>query len=264
MTAEPHPVPAPRGRRRPVRAVVVAVPVRDEERRVRACLRSVLAAAARVPLPVVVAVALDRCVDGSRAAVEAVLGGRPGTLVVELGPAPRRTVAEVRDAAVTAGLALARRRRPVATDELWVAGTDADTVVPPGWLVEQVRRADAGADLVAGAVDLDDDPGLDRPARERYARLVRPRDGVGGEEHGHVYGADLGVRASAWRAAGGFPRVDSGEDAALLDAVAAAGGVVVRPTWPRAVTSGRTRGRADGGLADLLADLAGPGRVPSG
>jgi hypothetical protein len=145
-----------------------------------------------------------------------------------------------------------------------VAGTDADTVVPPGWLVEQVRRADAGADLVAGAVDLDDDPGLDRPARERYARLVRPRDGVGGEEHGHVYGADLGVRASAWRAAGGFPRVDSGEDAALLDAVAAAGGVVVRPTWPRAVTSGRTRGRADGGLADLLADLAGPGRVPSG
>ena len=34
---------------------------------------------------------------------------------------------------------------PVPAAAVWVASTDADTVVPPGWLVQQVGAADAGA-----------------------------------------------------------------------------------------------------------------------
>lgn len=71
----------------------------------------------------------------------------------------------------------------------------------------------------------------------------------------HVYGANLGVRASTWRDVGGFPRVAVGEDAALLAAVDAAGGQVVRPVEPSVTTSGRRHGRAPGGLADLLDSL---------
>ncbi|WP_299038716.1 glycosyltransferase family 2 protein [uncultured Pseudokineococcus sp.] len=252
-----------------VRAVVVAVPVRDEEARVAACLRSVLAAAARAEVVVVVAVALDRCADASRARVDEVLGTGTGTgaVVVELGgPAPGRTVADVRDAAVGAGLAALPPVRSGDEDDpaaaglhategaVWLACTDADTLVPEDWLAEQLRWAGRGADLVAGGLRLDDDPRLPPAARERYEELLHSR--VRGETHEHVYGANLGVRASAWRAAGGFPRVATGEEAALLAAVERAGGAVVRPLEPRVTTSGRTRGRAAGGLADLLDSLA--------
>lgn len=248
-----------------VGAVVVAVPVRDEEARVGACLRSVVAAAARTPVPVVVAVALDRCTDASRARVEEVLGpGDARWAAVELdGPGAGRTVAEARDAAVRAGLALLGGGPGGASDgdpdedAVWLACTDADTRVPGTWLQEQVRRADEGADVVAGAVRLDDDPRLPRRSRERYEELLRSRDRAGAA-HAHVYGANLGVRASSWRAAGGFPRVRTGEERALLGAVEGAGGRVVRPRGPRVTTSARPRGRAPGGLADLLDGFARP------
>jgi hypothetical protein len=67
-----------------------------------------------------------------------------------------------------------------------------------------------------------------------------------------VYGANLGVRADAYLAVGGFPPVGAGEDAALWRALAAAGLPTASPTSVRVRTSGRLHGRARGGLADLL------------
>ena len=39
---------------------------------------------------------------------------------------------------------------------IWLATTDADTVVPPGWLRRQLGYADAGWDVVLGAVTITD------------------------------------------------------------------------------------------------------------
>ena len=48
-----------------VEHVIVAVPARDEEETLAACLESVLVASAHVEVPVTVVVVLDGCVDAS-------------------------------------------------------------------------------------------------------------------------------------------------------------------------------------------------------
>lgn len=207
--------------------VGVVVPARDEEDRVERCLRAVHAAIRHAEVPGWVCVVADRCTDRT-ADVAA-----PYARVVRTGRA--RTVGEVRDLGV-------RHLPPVD----WLCSTDADSVVPPTWVADQLRHAAAGADAVAGPVDLDAElPGV---AAERYRRLLTGTDG-------HAYAANLGVRATAYRAVGGFPAVPHGEEHALLARLRDAGFRVVRPPEVRVRTSARTVGRAVGGLADLLEGL---------
>ena len=113
--------------------------------------------------------------------------------------------------------------RPPTPAAIWIANTDADSAVPAGWLLEQVALADGGADVVVGTVRPD-------PAdlyTEQFAAWQG--DPLPGRPNGHVHGANLGVRADAYLAAGGFP-----------DRARARGR---RPAWPRLVASGATRGR---------------------
>jgi LmbE family N-acetylglucosaminyl deacetylase len=82
-----------------------------------------------------------------------------------------------------------------------------------------------------------------------------PEAVVVGAEHRHVYGANLGVRADAYLAVGGFPADGAGEDHGLWERLRAAGYPLVSPASPRVTTSARLHGRAEGGLADLLLSL---------
>ena len=88
----------------------------------------------------------------------------------------------------------------------------------------------------------------------RYTALVARR--ITGETHGHAYAANLGVRADGFAQVGGFPPVVCGEEHALLARLRGADLRVVSPNDVRVRTSARTRGRAAGGLADLLSALA--------
>jgi hypothetical protein len=160
------------------------------------------------------------------------------------------TVGRLRDHGVRALL----RRLPATRERTWLLHTDADTVVPPGWVLDHLRHADTGADAVAGAVDLDDPHALPPEALCRYAEIVAA--GTGRHRHRHAYAANLGVRASAYAEIGGFPPVRSGEEHALLARLRRAGCPVLLPTDVRARTSARVHGRARGGLADLLLGLA--------
>jgi hypothetical protein len=143
---------------------------------------------------------------------------------------------------------------PAPPERTWLLHTDADTTVPPGWVLDQLRYAEAGADAVAGAVDLDGAAALPAAALCRYAELVAA--GTGRDRHEHAYAANLGVRASVYARVGGFPAVDSGEEHALLALLRRDGHRVVAPTDVRVRTSARLHGRARGGLADLLHGLA--------
>lgn len=236
----------------------MVVPARDEQELLPGCLASVVRATPQCPVPVAVVVVLDRCRDSSGKVAREALTAHEGPWCVLDVVAP--CVAAVRDHGVAAALSLLDGVTPDA-DRVWLANTDADTVVPPDWLGRHLDLATAGADVVAGFARLDDDAELSPSARRRYdaymAAFARD-DGT----HVHVYGANLGVRASAWRAVGGFPRVAVGEDAALLAAVQVAGGRVVRPVEPSVTTSGRRHGRAPGGLADLLDSLEPQPRPP--
>ena len=83
---------------------------------------------------------------------------------------------------------------------------------------------------------------------ERYA--------FGPGPHPHVHGANLGIRASAYLAAGGFRPLRTAEDHALLAAATEAGRTVVQAGDITVETSGRRWGRAPRGLSNLLRTLA--------
>ena len=230
-----------------VRHVVVAVPARNEERLLGTCLDSVLTAVARLQrhrpgTTAEVVVALDGCVDGSAE----VAGRRPVTVLHEdagaVGPARR--------AAVTAGLAALAVGD--GWEQTWIANTDADCEVPPHWLVDQVALADEGADLVVGTVSPVDvaDPRVLGAWLERHELR---------EGHGHVHGANLGVRADAYLAVGGFAPLAVHEDVGLVTRLRDAGHPWVATDRCRVRTSGRTESRVDGGFATFLAGLTAPG-----
>jgi len=107
---------------------------------------------------------------------------------------------------------------------------------------------------VAGTVTVVDWTGHPPEVPSLYRRLYgSPRTTP---VHDHVHGANLGIRASAYLAAGGFAAVRCREDHDLLRALQAMGRPVVR-TWAEpVVTSARTHGRAPGGFADFLRRLA--------
>jgi hypothetical protein len=133
----------------------------------------------------------------------------------------------------------------------WLATTDADTTVPPRWLVRQLAWEERGADGVAGLVDLADGDGLSRRAQRRWRELV-DRAGIG-IDHPHVHGANLGMRADVWLAAGGFSHCAVGEDHELWRRARQIGARLVGAPDIVVRTSARTSGRAPGGLAALLA-----------
>jgi len=222
--------------------VVVAIPARDEESLLPACLRSVSAAVttlreARAGIHLVVAVALDGCTDGSAR----VLGDWDAATVV----LPGRGVGAARDAAIERGLSALRMPPEAAT---WVACTDADTVVPSRWLVRHVMWAERGADLVIGTAE---PVGVARG--EALAAWHARHQLV--EGHTHVHGANLGVRADRWRQVGGFGQRQVGEDVDLVERVRRITGRWVATDTTRVLTSGRPRSRVDGGFADYLRDL---------
>jgi hypothetical protein len=70
-----------------------------------------------------------------------------------------------------------------------------------------------------------------------------------------VYGANLGVRADAYLAVGGFGAVATGEDHHLWRRLGQAGYRRSYAAESTVRTSARRHGRAPGGLADLLRSL---------
>lgn len=224
-----------------ITAVGVVVPAHDEAQHIGACLRSVLAA---LPpgLDAAVCAVLDRCTDGTAEHVP------DGVDVIRNDRAV--PVGVLRDRGLRRALSrLAAHPR----ERVWLLSTDADTVVGPDWVRDHLRHAHTGADAVAGLADLDDPATLSPAARRAYGRLLR--DGHHVDGHAHVYGANLGIRADAYLAVGGFPAPQHGEDHALAVRLRAAGFRLVTALDGRVRTSARTRGRASGGLADLLAGL---------
>ncbi|NAZ87549.1 glycosyltransferase, partial [Kineococcus sp. T90] len=126
-------------------------------------------------------------------------------------------------AARAAGVAVALHEEAGADARgTWVACTDADSRVPAGWLRHQVAAATAGADLLLGTVRLAGPAWRDAQWRAAYARGLGPD-----ARHRHVHGANLGVRVSAYLAAGGFAPVAAHEDRLLAAAVRALPGARV-------------------------------------
>ncbi|MFF3442419.1 glycosyltransferase [Streptosporangium sp. NPDC002721] len=140
-----------------IQAVGVVVPARDEEELLPACLASVDLAGRMVPgVEVHLIVVADTCADRT-----ASLAARAGATVVE------GTMTNVGRARLAGTQVLLRRTRDLDPATVWVATTDADTLVPPCWLVRQLRHASQGWEAVVGTVVVTDWSGY--PPRFRTA-----------------------------------------------------------------------------------------------
>ncbi|QMU76702.1 glycosyltransferase [Streptacidiphilus sp. PB12-B1b] len=232
-----------------IRAVAVVVPARDEERLIAACLDAVARAAAHPGvhgLPVTVLVVADSCTDrtGPRARAH---GAR--TLAVStanVGAARALGTAHVLELLGVDG-------GPVPAEQVWLAHTDADSVVPPCWLAHQLQHAADGFDAVLGTVRVADWSAHTPQTRDRYLRQYHRH--VRTFDHPHIHGAHLGVRTDAYLAARGFPALAVGEDRALARALGAQGSRIMRRGSCPVLTSARRQARARGGFGDLLLAL---------
>lgn len=234
-----------------IRAVVVGVPARNEERHLAWAVRSVLLAADRADdVQTTLVLALDSCDDSSAAIAVAIGDEDPRVIVLE---GTWGNAGAARRAAIDAGITAAMADGNAELGEIWIATTDADTVVPPDWVGTHRDHGRAGVAAVAGIVDilLDDDA---TPAVvDIFARTYV----VESDTHHHVHGANMGVRADVYLGVGGFASIDVAEDHALWNVIRNAGHRCVATTALRVSTSGRRVGRAVGGFADRLDSLVG-------
>ncbi|UNB55944.1 glycosyltransferase family 2 protein [Mycolicibacterium sp. YH-1] len=218
---------------------VVVVPAHDEAQHLPLCLKSVVTAAACLPIPVLVVVVLDSCTDDSKQ-----LSGRFGSDVhfveIEAGNV---------GAARAAGFSYARSTCGMDSDQssVWFATTDADSVVDPDWLIRQTA---SGADMVLGVVRVADWRRYPAAAIRRYLAAYRAKRRPDG--HGHVHGANMGFRAEAYWRVGGFANLPNDEDVDLVRRFEEHGYRIDRDARLSVVTSARQIGRAPRGFAAHL------------
>jgi len=242
--------------------VVVAVPVKDEEERIVACVAS-LANQIDVDLArVAVILLLNNCSDATAARIRALGPELPFAVhlrEVEL-PAPYANAGWARRLAMEAAAEL------VDPDGL-ILTTDADTQVECDWVAANQREIASGVDAVAGCVIADPYELMQLPPEilERgsleweYQQLAAELDArVDCEahdawpKHNQNCGASAAVTLRAYRLIGGLPPKPVGEDRALFEMIRRIDGKIRHSLEVQVVTSARTDGRASGGLADEI------------
>lgn len=210
--------------------IAIIVPAHNEEKYIAACLTSLNTAATHADLaaePVLTIVVLDACTDAT------------GTLARKMGAksieAQGRNVGFARHAGAQFALACGAR---------WLAFTDADSTVAPDWLAAQLAL---NADAVCGTVAVTDWGIYGERMQRHFALTYTDADG-----HAHIHGANLGVSAQAYVAAGGFRGLETGEDVALVEALKRAGACIAWSSRPRVVTSVRPNYKAPEGFGATL------------
>lgn len=240
----------------------VAIPARNEDRRIIRCLAALKRAIIHAGRPVGVVLVVNNSRDATHGLAEDWLS-RANIPYMLL---------DVDFADAYAFVGSARRlsldlAAELVEDEGLLFTSDADSAVDPDWIVDGFREIRDRADLVCGTILRFEDEQQHLPAglAERWApeseyvalslelaaRLdPRPHDPL--PAHWNVGGADLVFGKSLYTAIGGIPVLASGEDRAFVaeaerndHRVVYSSGVVVR-------TSCRLNGRAAGGLADSL------------
>jgi glycosyltransferase involved in cell wall biosynthesis len=227
-----------------IQAVGVVIPAHNEEDLLPSCLAAMRLATRRLHrITVHLIVVADACTD--RTAEHA---RRAGVAVREI---QARCVGAARRAGMREVL---RRTRHLDPSTVWLATTDADTLVSPEWLSQHLHYAAGGWDAVVGTVTVTDwaghPPGLPSVFHQRYHTASLGT-------HPHVHGANLGFTASAYLAAGGFQPNPTAEDHALVASLIAAGRRVLRTTEMSVLTSARRQARAPHGFSHLLSTLGG-------
>lgn len=219
--------------------VGVVIPAQNEEATIEACIASVLRALASAPADSWIVVVADQCTDRTAERARHTLKGAGEVIEVAVssaGASRRQGVARVLE-----------HWKSIDPSRIWLANTDADTLVSDDWIAVQLGLADDGVTAVAGIVRLGSDgsAAAHEAHRNNYPTTA---DGT----HTHVHGANLSIRADAYEDAGGWSNLPLAEDHCLWTRLRGRGWRVSSPVSSVVTTSARLQGRAKGGFADTL------------
>ena len=240
--------------------IIVAVPVKDEAERIKACLLALANQSAVLPNAIVLVV--NNTKDKTATIVRALAQSLPVSVeVIEHEfPPERASAGSARRMAMERAATLAGLDGAVLT-------TDADGQVPPDWVATNLFHLRRGLDAVAGRAVLDAADQATIPARLReddalecayaaaldeMASIIAPREWDPWPRHTEHSGASIAVTVAAYGRVGGMPAAPVAEDRKFFAALEAAGARVRHAPEIVVTVSGRTIGRAEGGMADTI------------
>ena len=248
---------APGRDERDLTPIVVAIPARDEEENIAACL---MALGSQTVRPSTVVLLLNNCTDETeRVAMRLAL---PFSLDIQTVMLP-----SIDANAGTARRLVMGRAAELAGRNGVLMTTDADAIVPPNWIALNMSALAAGADVVCGQAVIDPREAAAIPSHLheddalecQYADLL---DAIGDAvcpdpvdprpRHTEASGASLAIKARTFLQAGGVPHVRTGEDRALVDALRRIDAPIRHDPAICVTVSGRIVGRAAGGMADTI------------
>ncbi len=224
----------------------IVIPAHNEAVTITKCLAAVQAAVEQLPstITATVLVVLDSCSDDTlalvkRAQVQSAGDERTG---IHYLCCDYRCVGQVRDLGI---------RHAIASGATWIACTDADSVVPPDWLIQQVAHIkDQPTDMICGVVSVDSWAHLTPKTRQAY--VTHYQDMMG---HRHIHGANLSFSSDAYLAVDGFAPLPCHEDVDLVKKFETQGYMITWSNRVRVITSSRLLARATEGFAAFLANL---------
>lgn len=174
------------------------MPAHNEQAYINACLNHLYVAVNNTPLPVITLVVLDACTDATKTIVTA------------------RNIPYLECQSKQVGIA--RHLGVIRLIEMgcdWIACTDADTIIPPDWLSNQLSLLKQQPDtaMICGGVKLMGDSTITETTLSVMEKTLLPTvsDKI-------VYGANLSFSANAYLTVGGFKAVPYGEDTKLCQA----------------------------------------------
>lgn len=217
--------------------IAIVIPAHNEALTITQCLASVQDAIEQLPAscPAYPLVVLDSCTDGTMALVKAA--------GVSYICGDYRCVGRARDEGI---------RHAIANyNATWLACTDADSVVTPDWLVQQIAHINQQpTDMICGVVSVDSWAHLTPQTRDDY--IAHYQDKMG---HRHIHGANLSFSSAAYLAVGGFTPLPCHEDVALVEQFEREGYAITWSNRVRVITSSRLQARTTEGFAAFLTNL---------
>ena len=239
---------------------VVAIPVRNEEALIPACILAPGSQSGAQPFSVVLLV--NNTVDDTVRAARGAAAGLPMQLAVveHQFPPAEQTAGHARRLAMQVAAKLSGPGGVLLC-------TDGDSRVAPGWLANNLAHIRLGADAVAGRALMDAADAAVIPvalhqadAREcsygalldEIESLVDPDPGDPWPRHTEHSGASICVTWEAWRRAGGIPAISLGEDRAFFHSLRRDDACIRHAVDVSVTVSGRISGRARGGMADTI------------
>ena len=236
------------------------MPVKDEAERIKACLLALANQSAVLPDAIVLVV--NNTKDRTATIVRALAQSLPVPIeVIEHEfPPERASAGSARRMAMERAATLAGLDGALLT-------TDADGQVPPDWVAANLSYLRRGLDAVAGRAVLNSADQATIPARlieddalecayaaalDEMASIIAPRRWDPWPRHTEHSGASIAVTVAAYSRVGGMPAAPVAEDRKFFAALEAAGARVRHAPDIVVTVSGRTIGRAEGGMADTI------------